>query len=335
MRLAVCGFLMALDWTSAAQAELRHTIGEVALIVNGGVSVVGARVDEAGIAGGFRSEGDIDAHGSLNLEWTSATGLILGVAAAGDTADNRPDTLKNDRVYAYASSEWGRAEVGLTSGPARRMSFAAPVIGAGQIRGDFARYANASALLWPLDTRQSFKLVYLSPPISGLRFGASWSPRVERFATVQKNAFEFGAQFERPVGDWVFGTSAAYVHGSAETPGLRDINSWSIGLQARKGKLVLGGAFVDRGDSNRFGGSLDQRETNIGVAWRDVTWSVAASAARSRSQVADTNVVGLGGSLDVGDHVTLTADLVGLRQRRLTSGWSSGVVLLSGIELHF
>lgn len=319
---------------SPAVAEIRLNLGEVAITANGGVSFTGALADQAGMPGGFDHDGDIDASGSVNAEWITDSGLILGVTASGDTADNRPDTLKNDRIYSYFASEWGRAEIGLTSGPARRMSFAAPLVGAGQIRGDFARYANVSALLWPLDSRQAFKLAYFSPPVAGFRMGASWAPRSRRFGAVQRDVYEVGVQYERPIGDWVVGASGAYVHGNADTPGLRNINSWSVGFQLRNGKLVLGGALVDRGNSNRFGPDLDQTEINAGIAWRDDGWSLGSSFARQRSNVRDVDLVGFGGSVDVGRHITLTTDIVALRQRLPARSWSSGLVLLSGIDLH-
>lgn len=324
---------LTLGLAAPAQAELRQDFGEVSIVANGGVSLTGALIDDPMLSDGIEEDGDIDASGSLNLEWTSETGLILGAFASGDTADNRPDTLKNDRLYGYAASEWGRAEIGLTSGPARRMTFYAPVIGAGQIRGDFARYAGRSALLWPVDSRQAFKIAYFSPPIGGLRVGVSWAPEVDRLEAVQKDVFEVGAQYERPVGAWVLGASAAYVHGSADTLGLSDIDSWSFGVQARKGKLVIGGAYVDRGDSNLFRTGFDQSEVNIGIAWREDGWAVAASAARTWANGFDNDLLGLGGSYNIGKHVTLTTDIIGMRQKDALGVNRSGVVLVAGIDL--
>lgn len=316
-----------------AAAELRYEVGEVAIVANGGISLLGALVDDPEFGGGIDEAGDIDAFGSINFEYTSQSGLIFGAFASGDTADDRPDTLKNDRAYAYVASEWGRAEVGLTSGPARRMTFYAPVVGSGQIRGDFARYAGRSALLWPVDTRQSFKVAYFSPPIGGLRFGASWAPKVDRLGTVQRNAFELGAQYEQPVGAWIVGASAAYVHGNSDTPGLADLDSWSLGFQARRGKLVIGGAYVHRGDSNLFADGFDQSEVNLGVAWRADDWAVAVSAARTAADGFDNELLGLGGSYNFGRHVTLTTDLVAMRQEDALGETNSGVVLLAGVDL--
>ena len=328
---AAAGLLLGA--AAPAAAELRYELGEVSVVANGGVSLLGALVDDPDLGDGLEADGDADLYGSLNLEWTSDTGLVLGAFASGDTADNRPDTLKNDRAYVYAASEWGRAEAGLTSGPARRMSFYAPVVGSGQVRGDFARYAGRSALLWPADTRQSFKLAYFSPPIGNLRLGASWAPEVERFEAVQRNAFELGAQYEQPVGTWVLGASAAYSHGEADTPGLQDLDSWSLGLQARRGKLVVGGAYVDRGDSNLFIDGFDQSEVNLGVAWRERGWAVAASAAHTTSSLIDNLLVGVGGTYDVGRHVTLNADVVAIREEDTLGVDRSGVVLVAGVDL--
>jgi hypothetical protein len=324
--------LAALCVPAPAMAELRYERGEFVLVANANVSLTGALVDDPELDLGFEEEGDVDAFGSLNVEWTSKSGVIVGAYASGDTADNRPDTLKNDRLYGYVASEWGRAEVGLTSGPARRMSFYAPVLGSGQIRGDFARYSGPPALLWPTDTRQSFKLAYFSPPLGGLRLGVSWAPEVDRGNAVHRNGFELGAQYERPVGEWVLGGSAAYVHGGAERPGLADIDSWSLGAQARRGKLTIGGAFVERGDSALFRDGFDQSEVNAGVAWREEKWGLALSASRTSARGFDYDLVGLGGSYNIGRHVVLTADVVAMRHDFEPAEPQSGVVLVGGVE---
>lgn len=317
-----------------ARAEFRHDLGEVAITANAGYTLSGALFDDPETEEGVEEAVDLDAWGSINAEWTSDGGVVIGAFASGDTADNRPDTLKNDRLYGYASTEWGRAEIGLTSGPARRMSFYAPLVGSGQVRGDFARYAGTSALLWPFDTRQSFKLAYFSPPLAGLRFGVSWAPELERLDTVQGDAFELAAQYERPVGRWVVGASAAYVHGRAENPGLEDLESWSLGFQARRDRLVIGGAYVDRGDSNLFRNGFDQSEINLGVAWRETDWAVALSAARTTARGFDNELVGIGGSYNVAEHLSLTADLVGMREEDALGREETGFVLVAGIDLH-
>lgn len=318
-----------------AHAELRHDFAGVSMVTHGGVSLTGAMIDSAARGGDVAEAGDIDASGSLNLEWISASGVMVGAFASGDTASNRPDTLKNDRLHGYVASEWGRAEIGLTSGPARRMSFYAPVLGAGQIRGDFARYAGRSALLWPIDSRQAFKLAYFSPPIGNLRMGISWAPEVDRLGAIQDDVFEAGAQYEEPVGAWVLGASAAYVSGSAHTPGLADIDSWSLGVQARKGRLMIGGAYVDRGDSNLFCSGCEQSEVNIGVAWREENWAIATSAARTSANNFENTLLALGGSYNLGRHITLTADIVRAHREDKLRSDRTDAVLVAGIDVRF
>lgn len=328
------GALLGMLAATPAMAEIRLDRGALAIVGNAGVVATGALADDPLRDDGIRDHGDLDAYGSLNAEVTLESGLLLGGFISRDTASNRPDTLKNDRLFGYAAGTWGRVEIGRTSGPARRMSFYAPVLGSGQVRGDFARYAGASALLWAFDSRQAFKIAYLSPPIGGFRFGASWAPKVNRFDTRQNDVFELGAQYEAPVGAWVLGASAGYVHGNADTPGLHDINSWSLGAQARSGNLVIGGAYVERGDSNRFGPGFGQNEVNLGVAWRTPKWSAALSAARTHARGFDNDLVGLGGVLPIGEHVSVTADIVAMRQRQPFDGWRGGAVLLAGLDVH-
>ncbi len=333
MRMAIAAGLLAWACAGPALAEFRYDRDRLAVVANASVSLSGAVIDDPAAPGKATTDGNIDGYGSASLEWTADSGLILGAFVSGDTADSRPDTLKNNRAFLHLSGTAGRLEAGETSGPARRMSFYAPVLGSGQVRGDFARYAGDSALLWPYDTRQSLKLAYFSPPLRGLRVGASWAPRVSRFSVVHRNAVELGAQYEAPVGRWVLGASAAYDFGAADRPGLADIKSYSLGLQARRGRIVLGGSYVDRGDSGRFRAGLDQHEVNAGLAWRDARWAVAASAARTESTGFTSSLLAVGGVRSITDHLALTADLVGIWQDGSVGRDRGGAVLVVGVDV--
>ena len=66
--------------------------------------------------------------------------------------------------------------MGEQDGSADRLAFHSPIIGLGQIRGDFARYAGRQVLLSAYDTSDAIKLICLSPPICGLRCDLSYAP---------------------------------------------------------------------------------------------------------------------------------------------------------------
>jgi hypothetical protein len=335
-----CG--LAAYATPARAQDIGYHSGAVNIALHGAVSV-----QDGLVAGADRNAGakDVNLDGYLRLigDWTSSQGWLLG--ADLETSSRRTtQSLGSGIAYVYFSSELGRVEVGRQYGAANSLSFHAPDIALGQIRGDFARYAGTQALLSPFDSVDSPKVIYLSPPVDGFRFGVSWAPRDSadlaapdpRDRTLQRDVTELGAQYQRPAGDWVLGASAGYVTGRADAATQRrDIASWSVGLDARRGPLRLGAAFVDRGDSNVFVKNFDQDEVNAGVAWVRDRWGLDVSASSSTGSAYYNRLAGAGGYFALTSHLILRADLVafdehdgGLPRRR-------GATLVSEIEAHF
>jgi len=339
-------FAATLFATTASGAAMAQDIGYHSGAVN--VALHGAVSVQAGaVEGTDKNEGakDINLDGYLRLigDWTSSQGWLVG--ANLETSTRRTtQSLHSGEAYVYFSSEFGRVEVGRQYGAANSLSFHAPDIALGQVRGDFARYAGTQALLSPFDSADSPKVIYLSPPVDGFRFGVSYAPRDSanlaapdpRDRTLQRDVTEFGAQYQQPVGDWIVGASAGYVTGRSDrSTERRDIGSWSVGLDARRGPLRLGAAFVDRGDSNVFIRNFDQDEVNAGVAWVQDRWGLALSGSSSTGFNYYNRLASAGGYFALNDHLILRGDLVsfdehdgGLPRRR-------GVTLVSEIEAHF
>jgi hypothetical protein len=131
------------------------------------------------------------------------------------------------------------------------------------------------------------------------------------------------------------GVSAAWVTAQADAITQRaDIDSWSVGLQVRRDKLVIGGAFVERGDSNRLT-LTDQDEFNVGVAWRDEKWGAALSAAFGQSAAVDSRLIGLGAYRNLGEYFVLRGDLVHIEERRPTFPNESGFVAVVELGVEF
>lgn len=340
---AAAAVLAALVSGGAARAQnIGYHAGALNIALHGAASVQEGVVDGAPKNFGAK---DTNFDGYLRLigDWTSSQGWLVG--ASLETSTRRTaQSLKSGEAYVYFSSELGRVEIGRQYGAANSLAFHAPDIALGQLRGDFARYAGTQALLSPFDSADSPKVIYLSPPVDGLRFGASWAPRDSsnlaapdsRDRTLQRDVIELGAQYQQPVADWVVGASAGYVSGRSDrATERRNIASWSLGLDARRGALRLGAGYVDRGDSNVFLKGFDQREVNGGVAWVEDRWGLDLSASSSRGSGYFNQLAGIGGYYALTDHLTLRADVVsfdehdgGLPKRR-------GVTLVSEIEAHF
>jgi hypothetical protein len=335
--------LAALACGGAARAQdIGYHAGAVNIALHGAVSVQEGFVD--GTQKNFGAK-DTNVDGYLRLigDWTSSQGWLVG--ASLETSTRRTtQSLGSGEAYVYFSSELGRVEIGRQYGAANSLAFHAPDIALGQVRGDFARYAGTQALLSPFDSVDSPKIIYLSPPVNGLRFGASWAPRDSanlaasdpRDRTLQRDVSEFGAQYQRPVGDWVLGASTGYARGAADpSTGRRDIASWSVGLDARRGSLRLGAAYVDRADSNVFIRDFDQDEINAGVAWVRDRWGLALSGSSSRGSNYFNRLAGVGGYYAVTEHLTLRTDLVSFDEHDGGLPRRHGTTLVSEIEAHF
>lgn len=284
----------------------------------------------------------VDLFARLNAQWTSPGGIIIGANVEQNSRRRASEVLEAGEIYGFVASDYGRVEVGLQDGPADTLAFAAPLVALGQVRGEFSRYAGTQALLRALDTQDAFKVIYLSPPIGGLRGGVSWSPKVRRNPTAVdsrerielKNAFEFGLQYQQPVGDWILGASGGYATGEADPITTRaDLNSWSVGAEARRGPLRIGAAYVDRGDSNRLDRGFDQWEVNGGVAWVTNDWGVAGSAAYTKASDRKNRLIGIGGFYQLHPNIQIRADVVQFREERFLVSVNDGIA--SVVEIAF
>jgi len=291
----------------------------------------------------FQNSGSWPVSGSvrLNAQWITQSALTYGLRIEYDTATRTAEEYQRDEMYLYFVSDLGRIELGEQDGPADTLAFHAPIIGQGQIRGDFSRYVGRQALLSAYDTSDAPKLVYLTPPLHGWRFGVSYAPELTknldkkrvRDQTHQRNAMEFGAQYQTDLGDWVAGVSGGYVTGDADPLTERaDLNSWSIGGELRRGRFTFGTAYVWRGDSNLRTKNYNQDEFNVGVSWRGRKWRGALSGVRSTSIKRVYDVYGIGAAVKLTPWLSWRTDLV--RYDEITTSDSQGAtVLLTELEI--
>jgi hypothetical protein len=335
--------LGALAAPAAAQTipELRLQSGGFDIRLTAGVAAQAATFDDDDPTTDS-SDATIDLFGRLNAEWTSPDGILIGANVELSNQRRETESLETGEIYGFVASELGRFEGGRQDGPADVLAFHAPVIALGQVRGDASRYGAAQALLSALDTRDAFKLIYLSPPVSGIRAGVSWSPKFQqnekaanpRARTIVRDAVELGVQYQQPVGDWIVGLSGGYAFGDADRITTRaDLSSWSIGTELRNGPFRFGGAYVRRGDSNRLDRNFDQWEINAGISWVENDWGVAFSGASTQARTQAARSFGLGGFYAISRNFQLRSDLVSYRERQLGRATVNGLVAI--LELQF
>jgi hypothetical protein len=343
---SAAGVAMVLAGASAAQAQsdgglprIEAQFGGFDIRLTGGAAAQGAVFNDDEVTTGS-PDAQVDLFARLNAQWTSPGGIIIGANVEQNSRRRASEVLDAGEIYGFVASDYGRLEVGLQDGPADTLAFAAPLVALGQVRGEFSRYAGTQALLRALDTQDAFKVIYLSPPVAGLRGGVSWSPKVRRNAAAVNsrerievnNAFEFGLQYQQPVGDWILGASGGYAVGEADAITTRaDLNSWSVGAEARRGPLRIGGAYVDRGDSNRLDRGFDQWEVNGGVGWITPEWGVAGSVALTRASDRENRLIGVGGFYRIHPNIELRADVVSFREDQRLIGVNEGVAAVAEI----
>jgi predicted porin len=320
-----------------------YQAGDVNIDLILAVSAQGATFKN-GPNGDSESDGNFLGFGRLNFEWVSDAGRVYGLRAEAQNGSRRSEALAADEIYAYFASELGRFELGRQDGAADVMSFHAPVVALGQIRGDFSEYAGINASLSPTDTRDSPKLVYLSPPVRGVRFGVSYAPEFTvnkdaadpRRRIIQRDAVEAAVQYSRPVAnDWSLGVSASLTRGNSDPQTQRrDLSAWSTGLELRREELVIGAAYVDNGDSNDAT-AVNEREWNAGIAWRGEKWGAGFSWARNDSIPVDVTLLGVGGYYSITEHIVVRADAVLIDEQPRTGpgGWYSVMLFEVGVEL--
>jgi hypothetical protein len=340
LRIAAVASLSVMLVPVAAALERQLGPVNVELRVGAGAQAGAFEEPQTNVSG---DDSDFTWSASLNVERVTDGGALFGIHIEVDDGGREVEDLARDELYLFYSSDIGRFELGEQDGAADVLSLRAPLVGLGQVRGEFARYAGSSALLSPFDTSDAAKVVYVSPPFSGLRFGASYAPKFElnerdpnpRNRTVQRDGVELGVQYQRPVNEWALGVSAAWVGAKADAITQRaDIDSWSIGWQARREKLVIGGAYVDRGDSNRLAPTR-QDEVNLGVAWREEKWGVALSTAIGQSEAVDSRLVGFGAYWNLGQYFVVRGDVVHIEERRPSVPTDSGFVAVVELGIEF
>lgn len=334
---------LLLTGAAAAQAEVPRVeflFGGFDIRLTGGVAAQGAVFsDDEPLTASPDAQFDLFAR--LNAQWTSPDGVLVGVNVEQNNRRRASEVLQAGEVYGFVASDFGRVEVGLQDGPADTLAFAAPLVALGQVRGEFSRYAGTQALLRAVDTQDAFKVIYLSPPVAGLRGGVSWSPKVRRNAAAVNprerieldNAFELGLQYQQPVRDWILGVSGGYATGkAAPITTRRNLSSWSVGAEARRGSLRIGGAYVDRGDSNRLEPGFDQWEVNGGVGWITPDWGVSGSAAYTKASDRKNRLIGMGGFYRLTQNIELRADVVRFHEEQFLVSSNEGVAAVLEIQ---
>lgn len=295
-------------------------------------------------------DGSIDFTVRATGEYAFRNGWVAGLRVEYDRdfdaesdADGESNLFERDEIYAYLTTPWVALELGEQDGPADRLSFHAPTVGLGQIRGNFSRYVGSNALLSPFDTQDSPKFIATSAPVMGVRVGASYGTTFRinanaedrRRSTIQKHPVEVAVQFQDEIRGVIVGVSGAFVTANADPETEReDIRSWSLGTETRYKDWRVGAAIVERGDSNSLV-DRDETEINYGLAYTRDRWGVGLSGATIDRTERSRQLGGLGGFFEITRNVEVRADVVHSRQSFDGEDASSAFVAITEIEVRF
>jgi hypothetical protein len=214
-------------------------------------------------------------------------GLRLDVLANTDTNAN----ANADEVFAFLNTAWGRIELGDQDDAAVRMHVEADNVMVGRVgfSGDVAetfQFGSGGALTNPIltQTGDATKIIYFTPRIEGLQFGASFTPdsgaNGTSFAERDndggfENVVSLAANYTAKLDGLTLLVSLAGEFGDdeaangAETPG--DLETLAVGGTAKFQGFAIGAGYVDL--ANR---GLNQADIDAD-ADGGAHWSAAAS----------------------------------------------------------
>lgn len=250
-------------------------------------------------------------------------GLLYGAKIEIEAGGGGND-LDYDEAGMYVAGDWGRLEFGDDDGASDALSVFAPVVGIGQIDGDFGEYGAPGTVIKPLDTGDSTKVTYFSPRFAGFQAGVSFAPHSgdqgdnvlldedDAAGGAFKDVAEVGAQYQTSFGQfavvvgggWTFG-DAKPIAGIPNSDG--DLNSFGGGVQVGWGGIQVGGGYVQSdipGD--------DQEGWNVGAAYETGPWGIAAQYHAYETggfASADTSLITAGTTYTVAPGLTVGADI--------------------------
>jgi predicted porin len=229
-------------------------------------------------------EGEIHFNGAIKLD----NGLGVGIRVELE-AETCADQI--DESYIFFDGGFGRIMLGSTNGAPYKMAVlpksALPGHGFSDPRFLHAQSGTNSIgrsgpLLQNATTSDGEKVIYFTPRIAGLQLGVSYmpdsceegtggcggqgsGPEPDNNLDQQSEAFEFGLNYTRKLGEATFAASAGWTGADNENPsaGMTDQQEWSTGVSVGWAGFTLAAAYHrdnrairGRGDREDWGGSL-------------------------------------------------------------------------------
>lgn len=280
---------------------------------------------------GFDFRNDTEVH--IRADGKADNGLLYGTKIEIDSSGT---SLNYDEAVLYVAGGWGRLELGDEDGASDTLTIFAPVVGIGQLDGDFADFGAPDTLIKPVDSSDSTKATYYTPRFAGFQAGISYAPQISDGGdSVVLNGIndialtdagdtpaggfyddvvEIGANYSTEIsgfsvavgGGWTFASAKDVTIGGAPLD-TEDLNSWGGGAQVGFGGFTVGGGYIqadltgDDADGWNAGIAYETGPFGVAVQYNDYDTGGLASA--------DVSLITGGATYTLAPGLTVGADL--------------------------
>ena len=254
----------------------------------------------------------------VRLRNSGSNDLAGSPGGAASVAASTGNNLYAERKYIYVESGFGRIEMGDEYGAQTKLTGFAPVVGIGQIDGNFADWADTGAFNYLPATYNDYttKISYYTPRIAGFQAGVSYAPELGQRGDVNSttrrikgggysDVVELAANYKGEFGDVTVDLGGSYAFADRDSSALPKFRTWNVSGAVGYGSVLVGGAYFD---NNSILGA-EQDGWNVGVAYDGGVYQVGASYGRSEFGSADDMLWSIGGSYTLAPGLSLQADL--------------------------
>lgn len=268
---------------------------EIDLEIGGFFNGYGAYVSQDETTGTEVNSFGLLRHSELHFggETTLDNGLTVGAHIEFEI--DHGNTANANESYIYFSGDWGRVNFGAEDGAAYLLQVAAPsadsnVDGLRQYIQPFATSGGLTPIRLDYDMNPAMntdKLTYLSPIMSGVQVGLSFTPETDSASDIGGiglddeagdigTTYEAAIRYEGQIQNVGVIAGAGYSHGDLEANGgglTDDKQVWNVGLDLDIGPFGVGAAYV--ADNQASNNDLDT--IVLGVDYTTGPFKIGAS----------------------------------------------------------
>lgn len=327
---------------------------EIDLEIGGFFNGYGAYVDQDETSGTESNSFGLLRHSELHFggETTLDNGLTIGAHIEFEIDSG--DTSNANESYIYFSGDWGRVNFGAEDGAAYLLQVAAPsadsnVDSIRQYIQPFSTNGGLTPIRLDYDmnpTGSTDKLTYLSPIMSGVQVGLSYSAETANASALggiglddQEDdigeTYEAAIRYEGQIQNVGVIAGAGYSHGSVEADADNsgdDRQVWNVGLDLDIGPFGIGAIYMD---DNLASNNSDLETLVLGVDYTTGPFKIGASYLNADADnTVEYDRYTAGVTYEYGPGLTFRGSIQHLEQDS-TGSDADGTALLLGTKVVF